>query len=147
MLVSAVEMATALPQCNTEEQRCVTRFLWAKELNVKDIHKCFLFTVWSVCRIKRFTAVWKNVATFRWWRRGWNGDVEMAEKRAKRLLWCGFRRTGKAMGQEYQCWWRICREINVSSRFEYRMFYVLHPFVTYLLTLALVFWGTGGVVK
>jgi hypothetical protein len=26
-------------------------------------------------------------------------------------------------------------EINVFSRFEYRMFYVLHPFVIYLLTL------------
>jgi hypothetical protein len=25
---------------------------------------------------------------------------------------CGFRRTGKAMGKVYQCWWRICREIN-----------------------------------
>jgi hypothetical protein len=31
----------------------------------------------------------------------------------KRLLCCGFRRTDKAMGQVYQCWWRICREINV----------------------------------
>jgi hypothetical protein len=37
----------------------------------------------------------------------------VAEKRVKRLLLCGFRRTGKAMGQVYQCWWRICREINV----------------------------------
>jgi hypothetical protein len=30
----------------------------------------------------------------------------------KTLLCCGFRRTGKAMGQVYQCWWRICREID-----------------------------------
>jgi hypothetical protein len=30
------------------------------------------------------------------------------------------------MGQVYQCWWRICREINVFfSRFEYHMFYVI----------------------
>jgi hypothetical protein len=40
------------------------------------------------------------------------------------------------MGQMYQCWWRICREINVfPSRFEYHIFYVLYPFVTYLLAL------------
>jgi hypothetical protein len=39
------------------------------------------------------------------------------------------------MGQVYQCWWRICREINILSRFEYHMFYVLYPFVTYLLLL------------
>jgi hypothetical protein len=27
------------------------------------------------------------------------------------------------VGQGYQCWWRICQEINVFSRFEY---YILH---------------------
>jgi hypothetical protein len=46
-----------------------------------------------------------------------------------------FQCTGKAMGQVYQCWWRICREINVFPRFEYHMFYILYPFVTCLLTL------------
>jgi hypothetical protein len=36
----------------------------------------------------------------------------------------------------YQRWWRICREINVLfCRFENHVFYVLYPFVTYLLTL------------
>jgi hypothetical protein len=39
------------------------------------------------------------------------------------------------MGQVYQCWWRICREINVFSRFEYHLFYVLYPFVTFLLNV------------
>jgi hypothetical protein len=39
------------------------------------------------------------------------------------------------MGQVYQCWCRICREIKVFSRFEYNMFYVLYQFVTYLLAL------------
>jgi hypothetical protein len=39
----------------------------------------------------------------------------------------------------YQCWWRICLEIIVFSRFEYDMFYVLYPFVTYLLTLPRIF--------
>jgi hypothetical protein len=52
----------------------------------------------------------------------------------KRLLCCGFLRAGKAMGQVYPCWWRICREINVFPRFEYHMLYVLYPFVTCLLT-------------
>jgi hypothetical protein len=54
---------------------------------------------------------------FLWWRRGWNGSAEVAETTAKRLLCCGFRRTAKAMRQLYQCWWRICREINVFSTF------------------------------
>jgi hypothetical protein len=77
------------------------------------IKKCFLFTVESVCRLKRFTTGWQ---TFHWWRRGWNEGAEVAETTVKRLLCCWFRRTGKAMGQMYQCWWGICREINVSSQ-------------------------------
>jgi hypothetical protein len=55
---------------------------------------------------------WQN---FRWWRIDWNGGVEVAETRVKILLFCRFRRTGNAMGQVYQCWWRICREINVFT--------------------------------
>jgi hypothetical protein len=60
---------------------------------------------------------------------------QAAETIVKRLLCCRFRRTGKAMGQVYQCWWMICREINVFSSFEYHIFYVSFPFVTYLLIL------------
>jgi hypothetical protein len=48
--------------------------------------------------------------------------AEVAEATVKRLLCCGFRRTDKAMGQVYQCWWRICREIKVLIMFEYHMF-------------------------
>jgi hypothetical protein len=39
------------------------------------------------------------------------------------------------MGPVYQCWWMTCREIHVFYAFKYHMCYVLHPFVTYLLTL------------
>jgi hypothetical protein len=60
--------------------------------------------------------------------------AEVAEATVKRLQCCSFRRTGKAMGQVYQCWWRICREIQVFSRFEYHI-YILYPSVTYLLTI------------
>jgi hypothetical protein len=60
----------------------------------------------------------------------------VVETTVKRLLCCGFRGTGKEMGQVYQCWWRICREINVFSKLENHMFNVLYPFVTYLLTLS-----------
>jgi hypothetical protein len=65
--------------------------------------------------------------------------AEVAETAVKRLRCCGFRYTGKAIGQVYQCWWRICWEINVFSMFEYHMFYVLYPFVTYLLTLPRIY--------
>jgi hypothetical protein len=51
----------------------------------------------------------------------------MAETTVNWLLCCGFRRTGKAMGQVYQCWWSICREINVffpGSNITYFTFYI-----------------------
>jgi hypothetical protein len=45
------------------------------------------------------------------------------------------RRVGRDRCQVYQCWWRICREINVFFfRFEYHMLYVLYLFVTCLLS-------------
>jgi hypothetical protein len=58
-------------------------------------------------------AVRSRVKKFSQGRTGWNGGAEVAERRVKRFLCCGFRRTGKAMGQLCQCWWRICREVNV----------------------------------
>jgi hypothetical protein len=51
-----------------------------------------------------------------------------------------FRRTGKAMGKVYRCWWRIRREINVFLRFEHHTFHVFYPFVTYLLIVLLIFY-------
>jgi hypothetical protein len=63
---------------------------------------------------------------------------EVAETTVKILLCCGFRCIGKTMGQVYQFWRRIHREMNVFPRFEYHMFYVLYTFVSYLLTLQLL---------
>jgi hypothetical protein len=100
------------------------------------IKKCFLFTVGSVCRVKRSHLSGKRFA-------GEEVETEVRKwlrQQLKRLLCCGFRRTGKAMGQFYQCWWRVYGEINVFfPRFQYHMFYVLYPFVTYLLTLPRIF--------
>jgi hypothetical protein len=118
-------MATVLAEYTTEDKRYVLRFLWAKNSMKRIfIKKCFLFTVESVCEVKRFHLTDKRFA-----------DDEEVETEVKRLLCCRFQCTGKAIEQVYQCWWRICREINVLSSFEYHIFYVLYPFVTYLWTL------------
>jgi hypothetical protein len=58
----------------------------------------------------------------------------VAETTVKRLLCCRFRRTGKAVEQVYQCWWRICQEMFSFYGFENHVFYDLYPFMTYLLT-------------
>jgi hypothetical protein len=56
-LFPVVKMATVLELCTTEEQRSVMRF-YAQIDSMKRIliKKYFLFTVESVCRVKRFTA-------------------------------------------------------------------------------------------
>jgi hypothetical protein len=60
-LVAVAKMATVFDGYTTEERRSVVRFLWAKGLNTKVIHKdIFLFTVGSVCRVKRFTTGSRN---------------------------------------------------------------------------------------
>jgi hypothetical protein len=39
-------MATMLEDCTTEEQRSVSRLMWAKGLNAKDIHKKIISCLW-----------------------------------------------------------------------------------------------------
>jgi hypothetical protein len=49
-------MATVLEECTTQEQRSVVRSLWAKGLKQCIVVKeCFLITMGSVCRVKRFS--------------------------------------------------------------------------------------------
>jgi hypothetical protein len=60
------------------------------------IKRCFLFKVGSVCRVKRFSLAGKRFAD--------DDEVETDVQKWLRLLCCGFRRTGKATGQVYQCW-------------------------------------------
>jgi hypothetical protein len=130
-------MATMLEMYTTEEQHSVVRFLWAKDpMQGIFIKKCFLFTVGSVSYkavrswVEKFSQGRSKVADNA---RPGRPGAEVAETTAKRILFCMFH--GKAMGQVYKCWCRIYREINVFPRFEYHTFYVLYPFVTYLLTL------------
>jgi hypothetical protein len=47
--------------CTAEEQRCVMRLCGQKDsMQRMFIKKCFLFTVESVCRVKRFTTRWQT---------------------------------------------------------------------------------------
>jgi hypothetical protein len=129
-------MGTVFEQYPIEEQCSVVRFLWAKALNEKNIHKEMFPVYGGKCLSRK--AVHNCVKKFSRGRSKIADDTltvaDVVETAAKRLLCCGFRRTSKAMGQVYQCW-RICRGIHVFSMFEYHMIYVLYPFVTYLLSL------------
>jgi hypothetical protein len=78
------------------------------------IKKCFVFTVGSVCCVKRFTTGSRNCLKER--SKVADDETEVRKwliQQLKRILCCGIRRAGKAIGQVYQCCRRVCREINV----------------------------------
>jgi hypothetical protein len=59
----------------TAKEKCsVVRFLRAKGLDAKDIHKCFLSAVGSVCHVKLFTTKSRNMS-----------NVSLMTKRLKRV--------------------------------------------------------------
>jgi hypothetical protein len=130
-------MAIILEEYTTEVQLSPERFLWAKGLSAYGILKKIFSVYGGKCLSRKAVHTWveefpqgcSKVAD------GARPGAEVAETSVERLLCYGFRRNSKAMGQVYQCWWKICREINVFPRFEYHMFYFLYPFGTYLLTL------------
>jgi hypothetical protein len=131
--------------CTTEEKSSIVRFYNQEErMQSIFIKKCFLFTVESVCRLKRF-ATWSrnslkdvrksqmmpdHVALLRL------RQEQLVEITIKRLLCFRFRRTCKAMEEVYECWWRICRETKFFpiSNITYFTFYI-HLWRTYWLSL------------
>jgi hypothetical protein len=85
-------MPTVLEEYTTNERRFVVRFLWIKGFDAKDIHKEMFPIYVGKCLSRK--AVHNCVAL----------EVpKLLSKQSKRFLCCGFRRTGKAMGQVYQC--------------------------------------------
>jgi hypothetical protein len=96
---------------------CCT-FLWTKRLNAKDIYK-EIVPVYGEKYLSRKAV--HNCAEKISQRHSKVADdarpgAEVAEITVKRFLGCRFRDTGKAMGQVYQCWWWICREIIIFSQ-------------------------------
>jgi hypothetical protein len=75
--------------------------LWAKELNAKDIHKEMFPVYGGKCLPHKVAYKW--VEKFSQERSKAADDprpvAEVAETTVRRLLCCGFRGTGKAMGQ------------------------------------------------
>jgi hypothetical protein len=64
-LVSVVKMVTVLEEYTAEEWRSAVRFYGQKDSMQRIlINKCFLFTMRSACRVKRFSSGSTNVETF-----------------------------------------------------------------------------------
>jgi hypothetical protein len=134
-LVSVVKMATVFEGSITGKQRFIMVFFCGQRDSVQRVFITSFHVYDGKCLSRKAVHNWAT-------------DVSLMTKRLKpearkwlrqRSEDCGCPRTGKAMGKVYQCWWRICREVNVFCRFKYRMFCDLYQFMTYLLTLPRVF--------
>jgi hypothetical protein len=114
-------MASVHEDFPTEEQPS----FMGKNLDAMDINKEMFPVYGEKCLSRRAVHNW--VEKFSQGRSKLADDArpgaEVSETTVERLLCCGFQRTGKAMGQAYQCLWRIRREINVFP--QVRMSYVL----------------------
>jgi hypothetical protein len=103
-------------------------FLWPKCLNAKDIHGKMLPVYGGKClsrktvhnSVEKFSQGLSKVVDYV------QPGAEVAETTVKRLLCCGFRRTGKVMGQVYHCWWRICREMFFPGSKITRFTFYIH---------------------
>jgi hypothetical protein len=103
-------MAAVLEGCTTKEQPSL---LWAKRLSAKDVHKEMFPVYGGKClSCKAFSL---------------DGKFSLMTKRLKRR--CGNVRTSVSILVVDMS------EINIFSRSAYHMFYILYPFVTYILTL------------
>jgi hypothetical protein len=113
-LVSVVKMATVLRGVLTKSSVLLCVFRGQRDSVQRIfINKYFLYTAGSICGVKRFTTgsrnslkdVWKLQMRKRRCGSGWDNS--------QKTSMMGIRRTGRKMGRMYQCWWRLCREINV----------------------------------
>jgi hypothetical protein len=116
-------MVTILKEGTTEISILLCVFFVGKRIQRIFLKKCFLFTVGSVCHVKRFTTGPRNSLED-------VGKSQMMSDRMQKWLRqqlkgfyaVGFDALVNAMGQVYQCWRRICREIKgFFSRFEYHV--------------------------
>jgi hypothetical protein len=97
-------MTAVIEDYNTEEQRSVVHFYEKKERNAKDIYKEMFLVYGGKCLSRKAVHNWVDkfsqgpkVADDA------RPGAELAGTTVKRLLCCGFQRTGKAMRQAYQC--------------------------------------------
>jgi hypothetical protein len=98
--------------------------------------KYFLFTVRRVCRVKRFSLGGKRFAD--------DEEVETEvrkwlKQKSKDFYSAGFDALVKRWISVSMLVEDMSRNKCFFFRFEYHMFYVLYPFVTYLLTVPHIF--------
>jgi hypothetical protein len=79
--------------------------LWAKRLNAKDIHKEMFHVYNGKCLSHKVVHNWIKKRGKRF---ADDEEVETEVRKWLRQKLEDFYAAGKATGEVYQCWWRIC---------------------------------------
>ena len=128
-------MAAPLNTCTTIEQRGVMRFLWAKHMAAKDIHKkCCPCTVNIACHVKQSSKTTSFGGTLSWRWSGGKSSVRVVPTATTRILRRRFPGTCETVGKVFKFVWRLHWKINVVCMSLSQFVSFQSRFVTYLLT-------------
>ena len=129
-------MAAPVNTCTTTEERGVGRFLWAKDMATKDIHKRNAAHVRWTLPVTSNNPLKQHISggrlSWRW--RGWKNSVRVVRTATTRILRRSFPGACETVGQMFKFVWRICWKINVVCRSLSLFVSFQLRFVTYLLT-------------
>jgi hypothetical protein len=110
-------MATVLEECITEEQRSVVRFLWAKELNAKDIHKQMFPVYGGKCLSRSARHSWVDKFSQR--RRPVTITTEGTAQRVEELIRADRRKTTDSVATALGCSDRLVQS-TMHERLKFR---------------------------
>jgi hypothetical protein len=138
---SSYKMAAPLNMCTTTEQRGIVRFLWAKNMAAKDIHKEMMPMYGEHCLSRQAIHNWPSKTTsfgrtlsLRWC--GWKSSARMVPTATTRILRRRFPGTCETVGQVFKFVWKLHWKINVVWMPLSPLVSFLSRFVNYLLTFS-----------
>ena len=132
-------MAAPLSTCTKIEQRGVVRFLWAKNMEAKNIHKEMLPMYGEHCLSRQAVHNWVQKLSEGWtrtlsWRScGWKSSARVVSTATKRIFHRRFPGTCETVGQVFKSVCRLCWKINIVCMSLNPFDSFQSRFVTYLL--------------
>ena len=136
-------MAAPLNTRNTIEQRGAVRFLWAKVMAAKDIHKEMLPMYGEHCLSRQASSKTTSFGgTLSWQWCGGMCSVRVVQTATTRILRHRFSGASETVGEVFKFVWRLHWKINAVCMSLSPLVYFKSRFVTYLLNFPRIYFTT-----